>query len=335
MNLGFEISDKKERFFYHSFPRRGREDENVDRKGLAILTSIAKSGFLLTPEKISWSEFLQDGTKSESIDLFQKRVCFTELAEYELAAHSNMFGPFAVEFSIENLRCIGAMPVFYIPLHGDKECALGGIAAAFICRLSEIQRILEKISDIKLLAQKTANKAESIQIALNGIAMGAIPCTIGNAENLLNVLFHKIQPPEQLLNALRALSGFFYPTENMAYTGELAYYRQREWRIVANMVHRGVEITRDAGVDEKMALCAIDPDYFGHRMIFPCGEYRRVDQCKFISEIDNRPLLWWARRIIVPDHLVKESSEVVGQFGHAIPVVPRSDLSNKKDNNIE
>lgn len=320
-------SELQRRFFYHSFPRRGRDHGDTNHKGLAVLTSIAKSGLLLTPERTEWSEFLHNGKRSKPVEVFQKRICFTELAEHELAAHAKMFGPFALEFSIENLRLLGAIPVFYMPPPGGEERALGGIAAALIARLADIQLLLTRLTDLANLSRRTSNKAESLQVTRDGIAAGTTRCTIGAAEDLLAVLSHEIQPPHQLLNAVRALGGFFYPTEDLTYTGELAYYRQREWRIIANMIHRGVEIARDLVDDEKMTACAIDAEFFERRMRFPTGEHRRVDQCKYIGQVDGRSVLDWAHRIIVPDDVVEEASDVVRRSGHGVKVVAASSLA--------
>ena len=316
----------QQRFFYHSFPRRGLDHGDVNHKGLAVLTSIAKSGLLLTPERTEWSEFLQDGKRSKPVEVFQKRICFTELAQHELEAHAKVFGPFALEFSIENLRLLGAIPVFYMPPPGCEERALEGVAAALISRLADIQLLLTRLTDIANLAQRTSNKADSLQVTRNGIVVGTTRCSIGAAEDLLAVLSHEIQPPLQLLSAVRALGGFFYPTEGLAYTGELAYYRQREWRIIANMVQRGVEVARDLVDDEKMTVCAIDADFFECRMRFPTGEHRRIDQCKYISRVDGLSVLDWAHRIIVPDDVIEDAFNVVRHSGHGVKVVAASSL---------
>src|SRR5262245_56796620 len=100
-----------ERFFYHSFPRRPSVN------GLSILRSIIERGLLLTPEKFEFREPLDDGSSSAPASIFQKRICFTELSPNELPAHSKLFGTFALEFDINTLRAMGAIPVFYVPLH--------------------------------------------------------------------------------------------------------------------------------------------------------------------------------------------------------------------------
>lgn len=321
----------EQRFFYHSFPRWASTPQEAVTKGLRVLNSIVNSGLLLTPEKIEWSEFLQDGTRSKPIQVFQKRISFTELSPRELPEHARTFGPYALEFTVENLRLLGGIPVFYLPQPGPQERALEGVAAAIVARLADIQTVLARLADLAGLVTTTADKAELIQVIRNGIPIGVTRCSIQAAEDLLQILRFEVQPPQDLLNTIRALSGFFYPTEDLTYTGVLAYYRQREWRIVANMSRRGVEVTRDLSFNEMERLCELDPEFYGRRLTFPTGEHRRVDQCKYLSDIENRPLWMWVRRVIAPDEAVAEVQALLESLGCFLSVMALSNLAISND----
>lgn len=174
-----------ERYFYHSFPRR-TEGQDVNAKGLSILRSLAASGLLLTPEKTVWSEFTNDGGRAQPVEVFQKRACFTELAPTELSGHASLFGPFTIEFEIETLRLLGAIPVFYLPSPGTEERGLGGVSAALIARMAEIQQVLSRLAAIRQLTAATTNKEERIQVTVNGTSAGTTQCSIAAAEDLLN-----------------------------------------------------------------------------------------------------------------------------------------------------
>jgi hypothetical protein len=258
--------------------------------------------------------------------VFQKRACFTELAPSGLKEHSKLFEPFAIELTVENLRLLGGIPVFYVPPPGKEERALGGMAAALIARMADIQQLLTRLDQIHQLAQRTPDKDELINVTVNDRPAGGTRCTIGAAEDFVSVLSYQIQPPGELLNAVRALGGFFYPTEDLTYTGELAYYRQREWRIIANMVHRGREVARDLSGDERATLCLIDAEFFGRQMHFPTGEHCRVDQCKYITDVDAVPFLSWASRLIVPDEVTEAAGELLQSNGCKLPVAALSSL---------
>ncbi|HUZ93822.1 MAG TPA: hypothetical protein VMU57_02815, partial [Edaphobacter sp.] len=112
-----------ERTFYHSFPRRRASDtpEVINEKGLELLVAISQMGLILAPEVVEWSIPLSDGS-TKVIRHRQMRICFTELSQSELPRHAEVFGPFAMEFHIDILRQLGALPVIYVPqmVKGDR-----------------------------------------------------------------------------------------------------------------------------------------------------------------------------------------------------------------------
>jgi hypothetical protein len=104
-----------ERFFYHSFPRRGASTDAEIEKGCKSLAAIRDFGLLLTPQFIEWNQPKLGGAPPRVLSVLQKRVCFTELSPGELSGHAEKFGRFALEFEIDTVRRLGAMPVFYVP----------------------------------------------------------------------------------------------------------------------------------------------------------------------------------------------------------------------------
>jgi len=150
--------------------------------------------------------------------------------------------------------------------------------------------------------------------------------SFGGVEDVLAFLTDKTQSASILRNALRVLAGFFYPVEDPRYTDVLGYYRQREWRIVANMSKLGKEQTRDLSDFEVTALLELDEQFFGQESEFFTGTYRIVEQCKYFQELEGRSFLSYARRVVVPDEVVHEAAQILA--GDGLPdVVPVSDLS--------
>lgn len=313
-----------ERYFYHSFPRRS--GSGIE-KGLQILRSIIKSGLLLTPEQTSWQEPVSDGTLSKPWSVIQKRACFTELAPSELKEHSAVFGRFALEFEIRILRQLGATPVFYLPRASPDDVGFESLAASLVCRTGEIQVLLNRLGDLEDLVKGTENKSEVLDVTNNETGKQQhTRMSIGGAQDLLLFLTHGAQPASILRNALRVLSGFFYPAEDLSYTNPLYYYRQREWRIVANMSKLGEEQTRALTEREVEYLLQLDQEFFGKELEFFTGTYRRVNQCQYFEALEGKTFIRYVRRVIVPDEAVREAANILA--GDDMPeVVTSSALS--------
>lgn len=317
-------------FLYHSFPRRGRDNNDLAiTRGLAILSSIIKSGLLLTPEVTYWCEHLQDGTLSQPVKLFQKRICFTLLSPSRLQEHATTFGPFAFEYSVEKLRSLGGVPVFYLPYARETDMGFEGIGGALMARLSEIQKLLTRLFELDDLIQRTQNKNELLNITHNRIEVAQTRCTAGAAADLINFLTYGMQPPSQLLNAIRGLSGFFYPTEDQNFTRILDYYHQREWRIIGNMIKKGKESTRSLRESEIEKLKEIDNEFFGHKLDFPTGVHNRAEQSLIFHEVANKHVLHFARRLIVPEKALEKASQIIGDFNKNLEVVSLESLKKK------
>ena len=300
-----------ERFFYHSFPRRFRGLPSDElQKGIAILEAIRDFGFVLTPEITEWSEPFSDGTLSEPWRNIQKRCCFTELAPSELRGHAETFGAFAIEFEAQTFRELGGMPVFYLPRGSGTDRGLESQAAAVIARIGEIQVLLNRLADLADLIRKSDDKSQLVIIQEKEQRVYT-RSSLGAAEDIIAVLTHKSQPVEILRNALRFISGFFCPAEDLRYTGLLAYYRQREWRFVANMAKHGQDINRDPTPQEVDHLLRIDGDFFGKVLTFFTGDHRRVDQCCLYSALEGKRLIDYARRVVVPQPAMTEAQRIL------------------------
>ena len=183
-----------------------------------------------------------------------------------------------------------------------------------------------RLADLDRLVATTPDKADTVNVVIHGQVTQPTRCTIGGAEDLLGILSHDSQSVPELLNAFRFLSGFFYPTENLEYTSELAYYRQREWRILSGMKRSGREVTRLLEPSEIEALLALDREWFGARMKFPTGLSERVEQCRYLTEVEGRPFLSWCRRVIVPDVLKGQARELLREVSMPVTVVAASEL---------
>lgn len=306
------ISYPEERFFYHNFPRRYKDNKSAYiEKGLSILSSIKKAGFVLTPEITEWKEPLSNGTQSKPWRVAQKRCCFTELTPSEVVNHSKMFGKFALEIEISVFRQLGGIPVFYLPRPSEEDKGLESLASALLSRIGEIQVLLNRLGELEELVKNTTDKNQILNIVKNNKVLESIQCSIRGAESLISYLRYDSQPITILRNALRALSGFFYPTEDFRYTGTLAYYRQREWRIIANMSKLGKELTRNPTKEEKEILIKIDNEFYNREIELLTGKYKRVDQCQIFDSLEGKPIIEFVRRVIVPTEAKKMATDIL------------------------
>jgi hypothetical protein len=100
----------------------------------------------------------------------------------------------------------------------------------------------------------------------------------------------------------------------------MGYYRQREWRILANAIWHGVPITRELTDNEKTAVLAIDAAFFGCEKDFRTGRYRVVDQCQVMLELGGRHVLAYAERLLVPLGPAGEAERILAEADIELPV---------------
>lgn len=308
-----------DRHFYHCFPRRGGIDSTAH--AVSVLSSIVERGLLLTPERIPLRESLADGSTGPESFIFQKRLCFTELTRPELASHCEAFGPIAIEWRIHTLIEIGAIPVFYVPLR-ETPFSNDGTASSMLVRLGEVQELLSRLESLQQVAARSANPAELLHITRNGTVVANTSCTVGAAQDLLHYLGTGIQPIGSLTAAIRFLFGYFYPTDNQKYTGLLGYYRQREWRLLANAINRGIPITEEVSTRDIEALKRIDPQFFERELDFPTGRQTIAQQCHLMRSFRGEPVLRSASRIIVPDAMLEPVRTLLSDSKLEIEVAP-------------
>jgi hypothetical protein len=116
---------------HHFFARAGDEDG-----GIAIFKSISQNGLLLTVgnqagEADVFTFDTADGTVVTHVAQ-SARVCFTDIPEDKLAAHSDdaQYGRFAIGFKRETIVSWAGSPVWYLP--NNAEGKLAGAAGVLV-----------------------------------------------------------------------------------------------------------------------------------------------------------------------------------------------------------
>jgi hypothetical protein len=313
--------------FYHSFPRP-RKDGPVDEdKGLKILESILKSGFLLVPEVRVYQPETPDG---QEYRLIQSRFCLTQLDKVEeLEKHAKFFGTFHLEFSDKAMYALGVLPVMYLPGRGkhfpEEPTPLADLAGFFIHRLLEVQELCDRMKQLDQLLVENRGYAT---VEITDEKTNAYTINTKQARAILNVLSRDMAY-DQILGALQGIASLFYPTgtAGMNYWSkeegkdgdeQLYYFRQREWRII-----RGISIAEKA-VDEPLTgeekefLLNIDRVFYGpgEKEIEFADKKRRpkVCRCTVIRHLDNKPVQEKIEWIIVPTGKIKMAKTLAGKY---------------------
>lgn len=266
-------------YFYHSFPRRGGQ-----RVGLKILKSILQKGILLTPElrRLKGCE----GFRPKSF--VQRRACFTVIPRARLKGHTKKFGKFSLEFEGANLRKFGALPAVYLAGLLPQGQILDNAG-------SELARHMLAVHDcLRRLWQMHDNGSQQ-------------------EKRLAVAVLKKIKPEkktvQELFFTMQALLNLYYPTDDARWTKPLGYYKQREWKITPNFVHKRVWHYRGLTRVEKNELLKVNPRAFGKRLL---GK-RFVARCHFFADVGGHNIVASVRQIIVPRASLVRARRIVAQ----------------------
>jgi hypothetical protein len=306
-----------ERFFFHSFPRCAIGESRAEQlaRGLSILRTIKEVGLVLAPEIVSWSQPTISGTPRQ-ITHRQQRLCFTELARSELPEHAKRFGPFSLQFSINTLRRLGALPVIYLPQNVKGDTGLSSAGAVIAATMGDINYTLSQLHQLSRLRDldyvrtlpgaetATSVSADCVMNLENKDEAGDIVATyhvpLRHILDFLDYVGFRNAPFELMVGILNLTQNLFYPTDDERHDDQLAYYRQREWRLTAGMRVGGVQHGHAATESEKKQLLEIDPRFWSTEETDKGGTFRRVDQAYLIDQFEGAPIAELIERLIVP-----------------------------------
>lgn len=313
-------------FFYHSFPRPrpGESSQQLVDRGLAILRSIQRNGLILAPEVVEWISPVSLGSPSPH-RVLQQRVSFTELRPDELAAHSQHFGPFAIEFGIAALRRAGAMPVIYMPqaLSKDDHFALiGPFVVSHLAHIKHMLQILDNLEQntdlnkVKQRCPEAGSFADDCVFTLSNRddergTVQEFKVPIASVRDMLSFIGFENAPIPAMLGALSIVRSLFYPTDNDHLDEPiLAYYRQREWRITAdysiNGQPRGASLTQSA----QQRLLHADPRFWKREIQFEDQTFRRVDKAVSLALPPPEEVRSMITRVLVPAQRVTQAKRL-------------------------
>jgi hypothetical protein len=318
----------QERLLYHSFPRRDRNSAVEIDTGCKVLSLIRDAGLLLAPEIVKWQYSHADGTPPRKQEIQQTRVCFTELSPSELPRHAENFGHFALEFRIDVLKGLGAIPVFYIPQSGgvaETPAELGSIvvmqsidAAALVMRLAQMKQ------DIEAAPSPTSGRRDW---TFGSDTQKKFSLDVEETRRVIEALTYGLTPPAMLFHGLLGLLHLFYPADDVIHNDDLAYYRQREWRIGRNFAIRGEDVMRLPSAELIERVLNIDGAFWGDE--FPRGsgsKKRRAEQLLVYPGIGGKRIIEAVNRVIVPPGAVERAKTIMQGLNSSPPVISLADI---------
>lgn len=280
-------------YFYHSFSRllpNESEADNYDRS-FKTLESILRNGILFAPEEIKLPFELQTPLKP----IVQHRVCFTLIERSELIDHASIFGKFSLEFDTGFLRKVGITPTMYLPIFNyEDDEHLQNVSSKFVFRLITFhQEIREKFDEVSNEISEAYCKGDLKKVSSLG------------------------QKKENLLEKrawLEGLSNMIYPIDNKNHTKENGYYRQREWKLPANLTFNGKDITTYATSSQQKQLLGLNYKFFSKKINYVDMQIPRCAISFFWKEVDEKHILEMARKLIVPQQCVEQVKALLADY---------------------
>ena len=301
----------QESFFYHSFPRRALDGPSEIETGCKILSLIRDVGLLLTPEILKWQYPHADGTPPRSHEILQQRVCFTELPPAELAGHAREFGHFALEFGIDTLKGLGAMPVFYIPQPGNQTDELAWLGSTLVMQVIDAMVLTMRLAGVQECLDESPPIVDGRMKHQFGFTKPMwFSLDIAETRRVLEAFAYGLTPPKELEDALAGLLNLFYPADDIPRNKFLAYYRQREWRIARNFAVRNVEAMWLPSTELIDHLLKIDSEFYAKEFP-PSSGKRRADGTFVCPGIGGKRIIEMVRRVIVPNEAVERAKVIL------------------------
>jgi hypothetical protein len=303
-----------DRYLYHCFPRRGACTPAEIDKGCEVLASIRDFGLLLAPEAIEWKQPSADGT-ARTFPVLQTRVCFTDLSPSELPQHAKKFGHFALEFEFETARCLGAIPVFYVPQPISNPADGNAVGVALVAIANDARAIIDRIARLSAVLNgpipTAARMSFDVGFARSPADRAVFNINSSEARMLLAALGHNATPLLALGAGAAALLNFFYPADDTPRDRLLEYYRQREWRIACGFAINGKEVLHVPTPQEAEAFLRIDREFFSRQIPTDTGNRDTLTTALVHPGLTAKRVVEMVRRFIVPAAAVARVAELL------------------------
>lgn len=277
---------------------------------------------------VEWKYPHADSSPPRVERILQRRICFTELAPSELHEHANVFGHFAIEFDVEVLKRMGAMPVFYIPrgmMNNEFAAPLGSV---ILIQLLDASNLIKRLAWLDSLRYKSHNPMIDFEVKYpeNPIVSRKFELNIEETLKSIEAISHGLSPLTMLSSSVEGVLNLFYPADNTYKNESLGYYHQREWRIAGGIAINGIDLMRPLLSEERNVFIEIDSEFFQRKMVFIDNHFELIDECSLYTSLGGKHVLDLANRIIVPAIAIQNAREALSKLNNKLPIVSLEEL---------
>jgi hypothetical protein len=352
---------------YHCFPgflsesRRdlGRDPTFLEQMrsqiGYLTLKSILEAGLMLTPETFYIPEpdrlhemvFPNSDLNGEgrgSFRMQQVRACFTLASLSELKrqitslSHFDLFGAYAIGLDPIEARDLGVIPTIYYYL--DDRRVSNSLYFEIISRLIEARKLLISLAHIESLADSDCWDTPTIE-ELRGMGQtldGEPDSVIHAASNLSEDLAKRIYPLfdtrrvpiANIVEHIEIFFNFFQIADSQTRDRPLAYFQQKEWRIV-QYNKEGLTCEPLSGMEYSHSLAWREVrnlhlywDVINNILGAHGLETRKItDNFWLLVNLGDRRFRDFIKHIIVPDSALESTQELISgiYFQNSAPIV--------------
>lgn len=307
----------------HSFPRQAALDDDEEiAVGAGLFKSFLEIGPLLTYEKISFPLFGKNGVRDlAATSIEQLRFCLTALGPREIYDHSAVFGAFSFAFDQQLIRLCGGFPVIYVPgpiSSGIEIQTQSTVGSNFIHQLRDVVVLLQELIHLQdLIEINREDLTEQILIEADRLS-GHV--SLAQIEIVLDFLLGSKVSFAFMLEALQFSSNFFYHADSsrvhkLLDVYDLAYYTQREWRLVAGLLSDVGTTDEALSPTEARSLAQIHPFFL--RILEKCDGslVRHCDMARKLPIMAGRPFARCVERAYIPDECISELKPIAVAAG--------------------
>lgn len=306
---------------------------NCTEIGTHILAMMIESGLLLTPEDLVVPSNPHAKNRTPPKTVFrQSRACFT-LTErsslwqpparfrsgIDVSSHSENFGMFAIGLDPIRARLLGAIPVAYFYTDAQEPT----IPQEILFHIRELRSLAIALARLEARSQSElggnrqvfdAKTLDAVGYTLEGDSrvMERIEAATGKEVSKAISLLDTDRPPAwNLVDWIDIVFDFFQTADSKTLPDSLAYYHQREWRII-RLFGPHVQCCRlgaDAVLDGNAAMPSheryvvrkklkyIDHDFFSDG---------RLDGSAILSGAKGLPFFDYVEEIVCPVEAVSD-----------------------------